>query len=127
MYKNSLPSVLIRGLISASTAALLVTSSMASQFYVSLAGSAANSGSISSPWDLQTALNHPAAVKPGDTISLRAGVYRHLPQGVSTGNEGYIFFSKLTGTAAKPIIWGQYGGDGGRPILDGESDGIETQ
>jgi len=117
MYKNSLPSVLLQTLVSVSTAALLVTSSLASQFYVSPTGTAASSGSIGSPWDLQTALNHPAAVKPGDTIWLRAGVYTHLPQGVVTGGEGYIFFSKLTGTAASPIIVQGYPGE--RATIDG--------
>jgi hypothetical protein len=56
-------------------------------------------------------LNQPAAVKPGDTIWLRAGVYTHLPQAVVTGNEGYIFYSQLTGTAANPIIVQGYPGE----------------
>src|SRR5437773_4960262 len=104
MYKNSLTSVSLQSFVAVSTAALLVTSCLANQFYVSPTGSGSSSGTISSPWDLQTALNHPVAVKPGDTIWLRAGVYAHLPQGVSTGNEGYIFISKLAGTAVQPII-----------------------
>ena len=55
---------------------LLLALVTASDFYVSPSGSAGNTGSISSPWDLQTALNQPAAVRPGDTIWLRGGTYR---------------------------------------------------
>jgi hypothetical protein len=47
----------------------------AADFYVSPSGSASGSGSIGSPWDLQTALDQPTAVHPGDTIWLRVGTY----------------------------------------------------
>lgn len=61
------------------------------QFYVSTKGSASGNGSAASPWDLQTAFNHPAAVKPGDTIWIAGGTYRG------------VYASKLTGTEVKPI------------------------
>jgi hypothetical protein len=77
----------------------------AGDFYVSPAGASTNSGSINSPWDLQTALNHPAAVKPGDTIWLRGGVY--------AGS----FRSNLVGAAGAPIVVKGYPGE--RAILDG--------
>lgn len=63
----------------------------ASDFYVSPLGSPAGDGSAMYPWDLASALAHPMAVAPGDTIWLREGVYRGS------------FTSQLTGTAALPI------------------------
>jgi hypothetical protein len=68
-------------------------------FYVSPNGSANGDGSINNPWDLQTALSQPAAVKPGDTIWIRGGTYH--------GD----FTSNLTGTADKPIIVRPYQGE----------------
>ena len=56
-------------------------------------------GSISQPWDLQTALNQPASLVPGATLYLRAGTY--------TGK----FFSYLTGSAASPITVKSYPGE----------------
>jgi len=82
-----------------------VVSKLALAFYVSPSGSPSSDGSASSPWDLQTALNHPAAVQPGDTIWLRGGVYSGL------------FASYLTGTADRPIIVRQYPGE--RATIDG--------
>ncbi len=77
-------------------------------FYASPRGTTAagpGTGTISSPWDLQTALSHPGAVQPGDTIWLRGGTY--------TGN----FTSSLKGTAKAPIVVRQYPGE--RATLDG--------
>lgn len=72
-------------------------------FYVSPTGSASGNGSITNPWNLATALNHPSAVKPGDTIWLRNGTY---------GNGGsQTFSSRLTGTATLPIYVRQYPGE----------------
>ena len=53
-------------------------------------------GSTSKPWDLQTALNHPASVKPGDTIWLRGGVHR-------LSNRITKFTSRLAGVSGQPI------------------------
>jgi hypothetical protein len=55
-------------------------------------GTAAGDGSAASPWDLATALAHPATVAAGDTIWLRAGTYRGT------------FTSTLAGTAEAPIV-----------------------
>lgn len=43
--------------------------------YVSPTGSASGNGSISSPWDLQTAMNQPSSVTSGKTIYMRGGTY----------------------------------------------------
>lgn len=61
-------------------------------YYVAVTGKANNYGSISSPWDLQTALNQPSVVHPGDTIYITAGIYPG------------VFTSNLTGAVSKPII-----------------------
>jgi hypothetical protein len=68
-------------------------------FFVSPNGSASGDGSAARPWDLQTALSQPAAVKPGATIWLREGTYRGA------------FTSRLTGTAAAPITVAAYPGE----------------
>jgi len=57
-----------------------------------LEGNAISSkGSINNPWNLQIALNHPKALKPGDTIFLHGGIYNGR------------FTSKLKGTKDKRI------------------------
>lgn len=64
-------------------------------FYVTTDGSPKGDGSMSRPWDINTALSHPDSVKPGDTIWIRGGVY---------GKGGQtIFNSKLKGDKDKPI------------------------
>lgn len=47
----------------------------ACDYYASATGTAATSGSISSPWDLQTALGKTQLVKNGKTLCLRGGTY----------------------------------------------------
>ena len=71
----------------------------ANQWYVSPSGLPSGNGSISKPWDLQTALNQPASVVPGDVIWLRGGTYR--------GN----YISYLTGAANVPIVVRSYPGE----------------
>ncbi len=85
----------------------------ASTFYVSPVGSAHGSGTFADPWNLQTALNHPAMVLPGDTILIREGRYF----GKSEITEIAAFVSVLTGTREKPIIVMPFPGE--RVILDG--------
>ena len=82
------------------------------QWFVSTSGSPSGDGSSANPWDLNTALNQPAAVHAGDTIWLRGGVY-HAPS-----TNGYS--SILSGTAANPIIVRNYGNE--RAIIDGHTD-----
>ena len=91
----------------------LVAASAASaaDFYVSPSGSATGTGSQGNPWDLQTALDQPAAVNPGDTIWLRGGLYT-----------GY-YVSHLVGTSANPILVKQYPGE--RARIDGNHAGTE--
>jgi hypothetical protein len=77
----------------------------AAEFYVAPNANANGNGSIGNPWRLQTALDHPSAVHPGDTIWLRGGTYNGT------------FASKLNGTASQPIIVRQYPGE--RATIDG--------
>jgi len=81
----------------------------AANFYVSPAGDHRGNGSPSRPWDLQTALNQPSAVRPGDTIWLRGGEYRPA----SSSLPG--FTSQLGGGDTAPIVVRQYPGE--RAIL----------
>ncbi len=75
-------------------------------FYVSPTGTSGGNGSISSPWDLATALTRSSSViPPGSTVYLRGGTYR--------GN----FRSYLTGQAGNPVTVRQYPGE--RAIIDG--------
>src|SRR4051812_21852730 len=67
--------------------------------YASPDGSASGAGELSDPWDLATALAHPASVQPGDTIWLRGGVYRGT------------FASRLEGSPSRPIVVRQYPGE----------------
>ena len=59
----------------------------AADFFVAPDGKPDASGTSQAPWDLQTALSHPPAVQPGDTILLRGGTYAG------------VFEGKLAGTA----------------------------
>jgi hypothetical protein len=88
---------------------LLGTRLLATDFYVSPTASASGTGSFGNPWKLQTALDHPSAVHPGDTIWLRGGTY--------TGT----FTSYLSGSSSQPIIVRQYAGE--RATLDGGTAG----
>ena len=74
------------------------------RFHVSPGGRANGSGSSSDPWDLQTALNHPAAVHPGDTIWVHGGLYAGF------------YRNNLNGAQGNPIIVRQYPGE--RAVLD---------
>lgn len=82
----------------------------ATDYYASPTGTSSGNGSLTSPWDLQTALNQPSSVHPGDTIWLRGGNYRF--NGVS-----WKFNSVLSGTASAPITVRQYPGE--RATVDG--------
>ena len=61
-------------------------------FHVTVSGKSSGTGSLDSPWDLQTALDHHPSIKPGATIYIHDGTYRGA------------FISALTGTAEAPII-----------------------
>src|ERR1700689_2539710 len=68
--------------------------------YVSTSGKDTNSGTITSPWrTLQHAAN---SVKAGDTVYVRAGVYKEVVSIPSSGSAsaGYITFSSYPGELA---------------------------
>jgi hypothetical protein len=86
----------------------------ANDWYAAPNGTPTGNGSISNPWDLDTALGTesctpPAAIQPGDTLWLLPGTYNASMSGG--------FQSCLTGTAAAPIVVRNYGG--GRATIDG--------
>ena len=84
-----------------------VTLPTGNNWYAATNGSSSGNGSITNPWTLQTALNHPSVVHPGDTIWVRGGSYY--------GN----YMSWLNGTSAAPIIVRAYPGE--RAIIDRNS------
>jgi hypothetical protein len=86
----------------------LVIGTSLGQHYVSTQGTPSGDGSIGNPWDLQTALYQPATVQPSDTIWVRGGTY---------GNGAGIFYSRLVGTPALPIVVKQFPGE--RATIDG--------
>jgi len=73
-------------------------------WYASLTGTPTGNGSLTAPWDLPTALNQPSAIAPGDTLYLRAGVYRQPSSGY-----GWVF--QLRGSPSAPIIVRPYPGE----------------
>ena len=79
-------------------------SALAADFYVAPNGSPSGTGQLQNPWNLQTALNHPAIVRPGDTIWVRGGTYPGK------------YRSALRGGVNQPIVVRQYPGE--RAILD---------
>ncbi len=85
---------------------MLAFAGSAADWYVSPGASSSGNGSLSSPWQLQAALNHPSAVKPGDTIWLRGGTYAGA------------FTSRLQGSQGNWITMRQYAGE--RAVLDGK-------
>ncbi|MCX7642302.1 MAG: right-handed parallel beta-helix repeat-containing protein [Armatimonadetes bacterium] len=89
----------LKGFLVVALLTVVLTAAIAEEFYVAPNGSPHGDGSINNPWDLQTALNHPPQVKPGDIIWLRGGIYVGC------------FSSKLRGTEEKPIIVRSYPGE----------------
>src|SRR5688500_9757689 len=79
-------------------------------FYVSVTGKSSGDGSEGNPWDLQTALNQPAAVKAGSVICLQPGTYKGT------------FTSNLRGNSSAPIVVKNC--SGGRVIIDGSRAGV---
>ena len=81
----------------------------ASEYFASPSGSPSGVGSRNDPWDLQTALNQ-FAVKPGDTVWLRGGVYSGT------------FTSSLAGAAGQPVVVRNYPGEWA--VIDREGPGL---
>ena len=84
----------------------------AGTYYVSPSGTASGNGSITSPWNLQTALNQPSVVAPGSTIWVRGGTYSG------------VFTSRLAGTASNRIIVRNYNNE--RVILSNPTPTYKT-
>lgn len=74
----------------------LPAAAVGADYYAATNGTAGGSGSLASPWDLRTALAHPPAVQPGDTIWIRGGRYSGP------------FTSRLQGSSAAPIVVRNY-------------------
>lgn len=77
------------------------------EFYAAPSGTPDGDGSYEHPWDLATALAHPPALQPGDTLWLRGGHYIGP------------FTSELVGEPDAPIIMRAL--PGVRATLDGSS------
>jgi hypothetical protein len=82
----------------------------AGSYHVKVNGSPIGNGSISTPWDLQTALNQPSKVMGGDTIWVHKGIYSG------------VFISKLRGSSNAPIVVRAIPGE--RVIIDGKQPGL---
>jgi len=92
------------------TATVLLLQTDSPAWYVAPNGTATGQGTITSPWDLQTALNGGPSgtnVKPGDIIWLRGGTY------IASAK---TFYCSLAGTASAPIIVRGYPGE--RAVID---------
>jgi hypothetical protein len=85
-----------------SSSAIEAAQTPLAEFYVAPGGKATNDGSKTAPWDWETALAQPKAVKPGSVIWVRGGTY---------GDGKTTFHSQLVGTSAKPIIVREYPGE----------------
>ncbi|TCO06078.1 T9SS type A sorting domain-containing protein [Natronoflexus pectinivorans] len=90
---------------------LMVALVNATSFFVAENGTADGIGTMAHPWDLQTALDHPEDVQPGDTIWIKGGLYSG------------VFTSYLRGREGTPIILRAVPGE--RVVIDGNSDGDE--
>jgi hypothetical protein len=101
------------GLFLAVSVLFTATFGFAADWYVSPSASANGNGSQGNPWTLATALDHPAAVQPGDTIWLRGGTYNAPP-----------YTSRLVGSSASPIVVRQFPGE--RATIDGNYNGNEV-
>ena len=76
--------------------------SVAHQFHITPSGSALGAGSINSPWDIQTALNHPNQVVAGDTFWLHDGVYSgNFTSNLNGAPNNYIYVLQYPNERAK--------------------------
>jgi len=91
---------------------LITNPLFASSFYVSSNAIITGTGSFSNPWTFQTALNHPSALHPGDTVWLKGGIY------TNTFDAQTSFSCKTNGTLNAPIIFRNYNNE--RVTIDGQ-------
>ncbi|MEP7195119.1 MAG: hypothetical protein ABI851_01275 [Saprospiraceae bacterium] len=91
---------------------LILYQSQAGSFYVSATANKTGTGSFVNPWQLQSALNHPPELKPGDTVWLREGTY------LNSYDAQTSFSCKTNGTAKAAIIFRNYKEE--KAIIDGQ-------
>jgi len=60
----------------------------ASEWFIAANGSPQNDGTRARPWDIRSGLDGSHPVKPGDTVWLRQGIYKHPSR--SDSNLGYV-------------------------------------
>ena len=89
---------------------IFIQTTFAASFHVKVNGTSNGNGTNNSPWDLQTALNHPSIVRAGDTIWVHKGVYAG------------VFIAKLKGSSSAPIVVRAVPGD--EVIIDGKKPGV---
>ena len=82
--------------------------------YVAVDGKAANTGTIDSPWDIESALSGTQPIRPGATVYLSGGTYRHPDR--SWNSPGFSI--GLAGEPDRPIHIRPKPGH--RVILDGK-------
>ncbi len=93
----------------------------ASVFYVSPTGSDSGSGTMSDPWSLQAAYDHPMNLLPGDTVWMRGGVYTNTV--MYDPSFGFISYNcKTKGTTNAPILFRNY--DNEHVTIDGETNQV---
>lgn len=80
-------------------------------YFVSNTAKLTGDGSMLNPWTLQKAFDHPSALKPGDTVWIRGGIYTNDYDAQTSFN------CKTNGTLNAPIIFRNYNGD--RVLIDG--------
>lgn len=85
-----------------------------STYYVAPDGIAANSGTLDSPWDIQSAWAGQQSIEPGDTLLMLGGTYRHPDRTWESPG----FSITLAGTQEKPITIRPYQGQ--RVTIDGK-------
>lgn len=83
-------------------------------FYVAVDGRAENTGTLDSPWDLESALAGAYAIPPGSTLFLKGGTYRHADRRWASPG----FAIGLAGAPDRPIHIRP--GPGQRVTLDGK-------
>jgi len=77
--------------------ALCAATAPAAEFYAAPDGKPSGNGSAAAPWDLATAFAPPQAVKPGDTVWLRGGIY--------TISDTLTLAEKNSGAVGAPITY----------------------
>lgn len=80
-------------------------------YFVSNTAKLTGDGSMLNPWTLQKAFDHPSALKPGDTVWIRGGIYTNDYDAQTSFN------CKTNGTLNAPIIFRNYNGE--RVLIDG--------